>query len=212
MITILALNAFSNYLRDDVLNVEPVHSYIMGDTIYTWSVENFQLVRKHVVEKDDAHKAAGFPYWLVLLCAREKIEVSSIQKRHFAKVWTEDRNTGDGVRHEFRMAHLAFHFNIYSNSIKVIEDVEELILTSDPDKTLEITVPGLFENPAEPMSINIANFTVSELKKGDSHKSGTMTYLQCSGAMDYPLLLARGSLPLILTPILTVNFSVDLEV
>jgi len=212
VITVLVLNSFSNYLRDDVLNIEPIHGYILGDTIYTWSVENFQLVRKHVVEQDEERKASGIPYWLVFLCSRSKIDVSKLQARHFPKkVWANSTQEPDVMSYEYRMASLDFKLNIYSNSIKVAEDVEEIILARHVDHPIEVTVPGLFDDLNKPLMADVMDFKVDALQKGDSSKAGTMVYLQCSGALHYPLLLSNEVLPLITNIVTTINFKIDME-
>lgn len=195
MITSKAMDGFYTHLSETMLAGSQLVNYIIGvrgkKLIYSDDL-TFERVRMIIVETDADRKAANQPHWIMILVNRSSVKILPEQGRQFT-AYNDTFATHMADEYQGRLATVDLKLAFVSDSISVMEDLEELLLVRDVRKSYTVNLP--FVNG---LVVSVDSFKVGELSKNTS-TGGTILGLGASTTLVYPVFVYKQEIPTIET-------------
>ena len=218
--TTFAIDGFFDTLGTVIFSNNPLSGYVVPGYSYTPTLDFDDKVRKKVVKQDDQYL---LPAWVYPIYNRDPLKylTSTGQNRRFNFVQRDIPNLV-GTRFAGRMAQMDLSFSFVSNSLSLLELLEESLVVKDmrvgyeidpaniPEATLQRTLGSAamkqYFTGWPPITATITDFVIKALDKKDSAQYGPICQLDGSVQIIFPVMqIAEMDIGLIQAVITTVH-------
>lgn len=195
MITSVVLENFFTYLNANPLQITYIQEWMVPGVFYSPNLEFDPKLREKIV-KDDDHRN----FWIYTLFNRSLVKVSNNQGRRFTGVMGEKTGIPDNPHADYlkaRGGNITVNFKYVSNSISIIEDIEEAFHCWDGRTTFTCPLVALDHPQTSSIQVGIKEFTVDSLDREDGNQYGSVTSISGHAELEYLIYVAVGNMPLI---------------
>lgn len=174
---------------------EVVSDFVVIDTfLYDPDMGLSPILRSEIVTHDFEKQMNGKANWLACVWGRELLKPCAEQGRLFQGVKARVPRVPEAVLYRMRLVDLTLNMVFVSPSMPVIEYLEETFLLYFPSGGFNFTIKRV-----EDVDIvaSVKQFEITGLSRLNYDNLGSLSILQTTAIVDYPLTLEKGRAKLI---------------
>ncbi len=184
MITSYIIGNYLNLIKDEDLGAFPMLSQIVFSPTLAFDPD----LRKLVVGEDIQFQIdEGLVDWVGMMWSREPLRRSEIQGRRVALVDKANVLPAAPIAKGYncRMADLQMNILLVSPSIYVLENVEEMLIASEPRKSFNTN----FGPEIGDLAASVTAYEVTSLEKEDKTTYGTLATIGITATLVYHVIV-----------------------
>lgn len=191
---------YGNVTSDIIKGYKAVLKEILSDFVlidafvYDPDMGLSPILRSEIVTSDFAKQMNGKANWLACVWGREMLKPCEEQGRLFQGVKARVPRVPEAVLYRMRMVDLTINQVFVSPSMEIIEYLEETFLCFFPSGAFNFTIKRVENVDIE---ASVKQFNMTGISRLSYDNLGSLSILQATAVVDYPLTLERGRAKLI---------------
>lgn len=174
---------------------EIVSDFVVIDSfVYDPDMGLSPILRSEIVTKDFSKQMNGKANWLACVWGREMLKPCEEQGRLFQGVKARVPRVPEAVLYRMRLVDLTLNQVFVSPDMRVIEYLEETFLCYFPSGGFNFTVKRVTDVE---ITASIKKFDMTGISRLNYDNLGSLSILQATTVVDYPLTLEKGRTKLI---------------